>query len=208
MLLSEIKLNIKTSPHARSYTTLKSADLIGNGIQTMVYAHKKYPNSVLRVSAVEGVGDPLAQFLRVCVNHPNNPYLLKIHSYKLVPASAITYDEAVLLKGMGADIIADGAPFYLISVVEKLQSANDAAVYDAMERMGIHLDDFTLKPNDIGTAFYNKIKRRKMYEICTDPQFRAALRLLEPLFTKFIPDLHGDNFMLRGTQLVIIDPVM
>jgi len=43
------------------------------------------------------------------------------------------------------------------------------------------------------------------------PQFRNALRLLKPLWAKWMPDTKSDNIMVRltstGPQLVFIDPV-
>lgn len=207
MLLSEIKLNIKQSKGRRSYIpTVKKADLLGNGIQTLVYAHEKYPNSAMKITAVPDMSDGAVQFLRVCVNHQDNPFFPKIYAYKLVRPKELEPDDIEYLNSIAARRIA-GAKFYLVSVVEKLQPAPAEVVTDTLKSMGIDWEGMygatTLKK-----AFDTFLMRREMVIQCNNPDFIKAMRLLEPLFQNHFVDLHEGNFMLRGSQLVINDPVV
>jgi hypothetical protein len=56
-------------------------------------------------------------------------------------------------------------------------------------------------------AFQNPEIRREMIRSIQEPNLKQALRLLEPLFRHYTPDMHGANIMVRGTQWVFIDPV-
>jgi hypothetical protein len=46
-----------------------------------------------------------------------------------------------------------------------------------------------------------------MLQKIKDPNLNKALRLLEPLFRNYEPDMHGSNIMLRGSQWVFMDPI-
>lgn len=208
MLLSEIKLNIKTDTKPRSFTpNVKNASVLGSGVQTIAYAHKKYPNAVLKVSGVLGKNSAAVQFLRVCVNHQDNPFFPKIYSYKLVPAKEMSEDDRDYLEDEGADLMID-SPYYLISVVERLDKVYAPGVVSALAAMNIDANEFEDAYEFEDDRVLNRRRRKLVYDKCNNTQFKQALRLLDPLMNTYIPDLHSDNFMRRGSQLVINDPII
>ena len=220
MLLSEIKLPVRQSPiRISNAITSNKTDIIGSGWQTVVYAHKKHANSVIKIASIDDAGDPIYQSLRVFFNHQNNPFFPKIYNYKVYPSRDVTDDEMDHLETF-ADIKEIGppkdSPYKLVIVTERLQpieSISQNEILAMMESLGI-LQDVKNSPrtyiehrSQMMSMFRFPETRGYMRQNTTNKDFANALRLLEPLFRKFAPDMHFNNVMLRGRQLVIIDPV-
>lgn len=218
MRISELKLTSPTSNKPISgYLDNKNIEYINNGIQAMVYAHKKKPNSVIKIISIEGTKDPAYQFLRICVNHPNNPYLPKIYAHKIYRTEQMSLDDIEELEKNPAfdfEPVQEGRPYQLFLVVERLQ-----------EFPATHLDTFLQQLNlyplvnrfaqtrkttlEIGfrMMFQDTQGRSILRRYANDKNWANALRLLEPIFAKHESDVHIGNLMLRGNQTVLNDPV-
>ena len=189
------------APNVKSVTTL------GSGIQTLVYAHKKFPNAVMKVIVVEHDQASAVQFLRICSNHPENPFFPKIYAYKMVRPKNLSEEDLEYLELMGACSFSEGGQ-YLIVICEKLDPYFVLPVSTKaymLSKLGIlNMLDETMSLYDI----FSTIRGRKaVRQATTDINFKNALRLLEPLFRIYQPDVHDENLMVRGKQLVINDPI-
>lgn len=228
--LFEKKLNMPVSSKLTS-GILRNRNLghLGTGVQAIAYYHNKFPDKVVKMITVEGPNDPSYQFLRLCINHPDNPYFPKIYAYKQYNTSKSLNDE---LTGEDrdrqyeevnpTDSPPEWAPHQILVVMEKLHTikANEPLATRLLQNCGIlpnnlfDLKKYKLLSNSPLAAtkipFEDDNSRKELYQNTTDPQLKKALRLLEPLFKKFYPDLRPQNIMLRktgGTHIVIVDPV-
>lgn len=218
MRISELKL---TSPQSNKpisgYLDNKNIAYINNGIQAMVYAHNKKPNSVIKIISIEGTNDPAYQFLRVCVNHPNNPYLPKIFSHKIYKTEQMSLDAIEELEKnpiFDFEPIQEGRPFQLFLVVERLQEFPDTHLATFLQQVNLYplVNRFAQTRRttlDIGfrMMFQDARGRSILRRYANDKNWSDALRLLEPLFNKHESDVHIGNLMLRGNQTVLNDPV-
>ncbi|MCK9369749.1 hypothetical protein M0R04_07585 [Candidatus Dojkabacteria bacterium] len=163
-----------------------------SGLQAKAYqqASKLGKDVVIKVVRITGDSDPSYQFLRLCHNHQTNPHFPKIYSIK-------EYQNK-------------GGSSVLIITMEKLYRIPDD------NKLLYYL--FGLMPNDIDLTLstllytFDELELRK--EIATKTQhasLRQALRLLEPLFRHYLPDIHQYNIMYRksprGPTLVFLDPI-
>ena len=59
--------------------------------------------------------------------------------------------------------------------------------------------------------FEDATTRKMIVELTTLPSLKVAMRLLEPLFKNYLPDMHSGNVMYRktpiGPVLVFLDPI-
>lgn len=234
MKLHEIldkEINIPRSDKAVSgFMYSKNLSIIGSGIQSIVYASKKYPNAVVKVVYITGSDDPVYQFLRVCLNNKGNPFFPKIYNVKQYNAKEMTaadheYADQFCDVGMAPDY----AKQLLVMVVEKLADFNKLSQptqHEILDNLGItvenalkvgvmstafHMDrdQHTLRKFSMGHLFRRADGRALLRKLSTDKNFSNALRVLEPLFKHFDADMHFNNVMVRpgSEQLVIVDPV-
>ena len=224
-LLVEKKLSI---PQSQKNTTgiLKSPNLVhlGTGMTAIAYLHKKFPSKVVKTINISGENDPACHFLRICVNHQNNPYFPKIHAYKQYNTTEFgNWDDIDVERDQryqelhGVTKI-DYPPqfnyYQLIIVMEKLYplKGNDSAALPILQELGILPQDLTTiekttnfkgeevdtDPLDLlSTILNNPIERKRLRQIAKDPFFNQAMKLLEPLLIKHAPDMHHGNIMLR-----------
>lgn len=202
MLLNEIldksHPNIKSSsiPMSRfrdlEYYTPNKWNDIGVGQQSKVFAYDKHPGKVVKITmALNGKEDPAYQFLRVCLSHQNNPFFPKIYNVKQYPSG----DELKLIISM-----------------EKLEHLNNQDFEKIQQLMNI---PFIPEPEDKQEAvtggmhhsFTKPGVRKHIINNTKNPHLKQALRLLEPLFQHYGPDMHLGNIMKRGSQFVFIDPI-
>ena len=193
---------------------------INNGVQAIVYAHNKKPNTVIKIIGITGKNDPAYQFLRVCLNHSNNPFFPKIYSYKLFNSKELSIDDYDYLENQPNFIIepVQDKPYQLFIVTEKLKEidANDEQLlHNMFNTIGIlELLEKHTNAKNLQITFKNMFKnpnsRQLIRQTTTDKNFSQALRVLEPLFNNgaFEVDMHLGNIMLRSNdQLVINDPL-
>jgi len=213
--IREVKLQLPKSD-TKFNGIMKDKKLLGSGVQALVYAHTKDANKIIKVVNVTGENDASVQFLRLCVNHENNPYFPKVYTYKMYDNSELTEDDIDFLKYRTL-IQPTQEKYMLVMVVERLMPLfhEDAKfVWNMFKSLGF-FDPFNSYRNlndlylDIRQQFANPTRRLKLKSRITDDNLIKALRLIEPLFKNFMSDLHSDNFMIRPStkELVIIDPV-
>jgi len=221
--VTEMKLAVPHSEKEVSGTInpkfAQHATYVANGIQAIVFSHNKKPNTIIKMTGVTGTNDPAYQFLRVCVNHQDNPYFPKITNYKSYKNKALTDDDLDYLEQQPSFVMEpiDDKPYQLLIVSEKLYDLNaigETAIKKLLDDLGLTEVLSRFRKPSIGqafvTAFNDESTRSLMQHACPDKWFKQALRLLEPLFknANFLPDMHFNNIMLRQNgHLVIIDPI-
>lgn len=231
MLLRELiekKLDIKQVNKSTSglLQNPKGLNYLGTGWQAMAYELKKRPGTVVKTIMVDGENDPQYQFLRVCKNHPNNPYFPNIFHLKMYNAAEpmdADHRDDEMAKIHPHDYAPNLKKFVIVASMEKLEPFSKLTEEEALE----FLNSIGIQPKrpETGSKRFRELplttfipyefkspeERRKVAAITTDPNLKQALRILEPLFKHFHPDVHGNNIMLRNIgsthQLVFIDPI-
>lgn len=196
----------------------------GMGAQAIAYVHKKFPNKTIKFVQCVGVEDPVYQFLRLCINHQDNPFFPKIYHVKRYNTKEQTRGERLtkFIPHNKTDSLPYPQSFTLIVVMEKLQRLRMSDVsMEKMKMMGadtlpnILLPTSTLKASEeyktyvkFQAACEEPKYRKMMYDHITDPHLKQAVKLLEPLFNHYTPDMHMGNIMVRPNgQWVILDPI-
>jgi hypothetical protein len=196
---------------------------LGTGWQAIAYKLKSRPNTVVKTMAVHGENDPVFQFLRVASNHQDNPYFPKVYFMKMYPMD----DSSKAEREYEMDLVYPNElppgrrDNVIVSSMEKLNefsTLGEQGGLAVLNAIGIHPKQPERKfnypvstVNYISTLFEKPESRKQIFNLTTDPQLKQALRLMEPLFRKFHPDVHGGNIMYRngpnGPHLVFVDPV-
>lgn len=213
--ITEKKLDIKIQDREKSMMPSKYLEYLDSGVNSMVYTMKKYPNAVIKMTPVHGKDAMAVQFLRVCTNNQTNPFFPKIYAYKLMKSKQLSEEEKDLLyskykTGVDFEIFGD-LPYVLIMVVEKLKPLNSVSLTQQVKLfkdIGVDVEIIRDKFIDMYDIFDEPKDRLDIIKNTPNKDFAKALRLLEPLFNNYQQDMHDGNFMLRGSQLVIIDPVI
>ena len=178
--------------------------ILGRGVQGMAQQHARDPNKVIKTSEIYHENpekDEYVQFIKLILDHQDNPFFPRIHKAKLVYNNRTdTYE--------------------LVAVMEKLVSLRNEKIRDVAEhlfnQMDIKVEDAVVHERDkedfrwLFDWFKDPENRKKIVQHSKNPQFKQAMKLLEPYIQKYGQDLHGGNIMVRltghGPQLVIIDP--
>jgi len=199
-----------------------SGDMAGEGVQARVY--KTGLGMVTKVAVLDedlGMRDPAVKFLRIILQHQDNPFFPKIYHARVYRDKEGVLDPVLLVQ------------------MEKLMPLNNERIRDAVsglfDQLGIGIKDLNpkmvqhFKQNyDPSTANYMQrataLKQKIMQAAFNDdpkaiarlgsrsknPQFREAMKILAPAFASEGSDLHHGNWMVRltgaGPQLVIVDP--
>ena len=226
-LLSEIKFKPRISNKSTS-GIIQSPNLkyIANGVQAIAYYHKTHPNTVVKVAAVSGENDPVWQFLRICINHPNNPYFPKVFNHKVFNLKTITPEEEEYLETIPEFEylpIYDNMKMQIVIVTEHLDEISisefDAAIDTIGVRPIINSAKKALQPKTryaLSTEMLwsklmdNAAGRKYLRQYSKDKHFSDAVRLLSPLLAsgRMYADLHLGNIMLRKDgHIVFNDPL-
>jgi hypothetical protein len=208
--LVEVKVDMNQRSTPRSmFPNVKRVEVLGTGTQTIAYAHKKFPNHIMKFIAIGEKNSGALAFARVCITHKDNPYFPKVVAHKVVPRADFTESELMFIYQNEMDQ-ARKSTHYLMLVVERLTEApNYDTINKYLKNIGIDLHEYVdYDAATIQDAFNNYFIRKDMFARCTDVNFKKALRVLEPLFLNHYIDMHEGNIMFRGNQLVINDPVL
>lgn len=176
----------------------KSAKLepLGIGGATSV-AHKHKPSGdVVKYTELgrEGISHTNYQFLRLILKHQDNPYFPKVYKVKTYPKRGVS-DTAEMVLRMEELHHLDNSNFYKIFDELGLERPTNKTAWQA----GLIIDGLFMKPQT----------RQQLMRTTKNPKLREALRLLEPLFRHYQPDMHIANWMLRTNgELVITDPII
>ncbi len=220
-------------PRSRKAITgiLKSKQLqhLGTGVQAIAYQHKKHPNTVIKTIQLSGgMNDTVLAFVRLCINHKDNPFFPKIYTAKIFNSADLTASEReVLYQDIDSyDSPPDKKELVLVLVMERLFPIHTPDNVDSA--IGL-LQTLKVLPDDLSTLPLNMLDvedplfsvkvpfktakgRQFLMKNSDNPKFVQALRLLEPLFRKGHADLHRQNIMIRrtgiGPQLVLADPIV
>lgn len=234
MLLTEIlnkpipNLKVSGKTPVNDLLRNKQHKVLGTGSQVIAYLHSKFPGKVIKTIQISGTSDPQYQFLRVCLKHQNNPYFPKIYGVKMYKSgyNPTTDKDIPIVDVFNVpydDILPDRQNNILYVITERLHSLPAEQFIDILAKLNITptIEDLTkeerklisiIKGNKIEyffrCAFDRSEFRRKIYNQTNDPNLKQALRILEPLFKNFYPDMHSDNILARTpSQLVFIDPI-
>lgn len=226
-LISEIKFKPRISNKSTS-GVLQSPKLqfIAAGCQAIAYYHKTHPNTVVKVAAVSGEDDPLWQFLRVCINHPNNPYFPKVFNHKIFNLKNVTPEEEDYLETHPEFEylpIYDKRKMQILLVTERLHETSSEQFEDVLKQLGLHEYITRYQKGMQLNSSYNVTTeiawaklmdtstfRRDIRSYANDKHFKDAMRILEPLFAHqgFYADVHLANMMSRSNgHLVFNDPL-
>lgn len=177
----------------RSSSTKLSSLGIG-GANSTAYEHKK-SNTVLKVTDLDTLSNTHAnyQFLRLAMKHQDNPYFPKIYKAKAYPG-------------------ADGKVKEITMKMEKLYHLNSRNFHILFDELGLSVPykvDMWTASMQLDAMFRKQEFRQQLLTKIKNSKLREALRLLEPLFKHYTPDVHCMNWMVRANnELVITDPVI
>jgi hypothetical protein len=205
--------NLKTSSKPIS-DIWPNQTVAGIGAQSIAYLHARYPDKIIKTIQVSGTADPSYQFLRLSLNHQDNPFFPKIYNVKYHPG---THPTAAKQRDDDFDIAYDDTPpdklqNTIVVVMEKLKPLLSISDADMMQfglaNLTAHIPSGATANNVKFTrAFRDPKWRASMQAHVSNQYLKQALRLLEPLFRHYHPDMHRNNIMLRGNQWVFIDPI-
>jgi hypothetical protein len=196
MLLTELlarknpKVSTKIGAKGDTNASNPNWNLLTMQTQSDVFHHPR-TDRIVKVVDISGDDDATYQFLRVVMNHQDNPYFPKIYGVK-------KYQKTE-----------DGRPNLLVSM-EKLNKMSEEDLQRYLEIVGID----TI-PNESHIDFSHRVRkywinpenRKHIFQKTIEPSLKQALRLLEPLFRHYRADMHFSNIMVRSSgQLVFIDP--
>jgi hypothetical protein len=176
---------------------------MGSGVQGYATMHPTQQNVVVKTADVYNVDeDAYVEFVKLALEHQDNPFFPKIYKAKLVRMGEFFHR--------------------LVITMERLHDISKPKIADAIvanfRRLGIPQDvadtttsTDTIKVIAIRALLNDRIYRQHLAKVTPNPKFREALTLLDPYIEKFVNDLHAQNWMARltpsGPQLVIIDPI-
>jgi hypothetical protein len=204
---------------------------LGAGIQGFARKFLGRPNTVVKI-ALMGDSDAYEEFIRVATAHQNNPFFPRIMAVKKYRIDSLSYSEYVDIMGKldVSDVfmderMLDSMTWMMILVMEELVSAEQPELEDAIvhnltqlyseEAMNIIYDSLgrsdDMEVDALLSILNHKFIRKIVTKNTPNPQFRDALRLMNPLLIKNMADIRSANVMIRltghGPQLVFIDPV-
>ena len=153
-------------------TNQSKLEYLGSGVQSIAFEHRKHPNSVIKLIQLEQ-GDIAKHFVRLCLNHQDNPFFPKIYKVKVYDKSDIKYkkisDFRIMIKQFypDADIEfavpdkLDISDSVMVLVMEKLHKMvdNDHLYTIANQLQQIGLIDDELFDTDLMTDDEEVIKK-------------------------------------------------
>ena len=197
---------IKTPPADGS----SAKNVVGSGIQSTVYDFKTRPGTVNKLARLTGLDDAYLHYVALVLKHQDNPFFPRITNAKLLRLPELHSDDSYWLAVQMEKLVPLGQGNMKDSAVKILNSlgldddqfdkanwtqANGNFTYDAVLR----------------SFFDSKHNREMLASRTSNPQFKEALELMEPLFRKHRSDVHDSNVMMRltgyGPQLVFSDPL-
>lgn len=180
--------------------------VLGQGKQGIAQRHGRDPNKVIKTSDIYTENpeqDEYVQFIKMILDHQNNPFFPRIYSAKMV------YNNKT-------------DSYQLVTTMEKLMKLDNEKFEDSAKHLFKQLGFNTRNPlgttykfpqgnvSNLWSWFQKPANRKKLMATTKNPQLKDAMTLLEPYIKKFGQDLHTGNIMVRltghGPQLVIIDP--
>lgn len=152
---------------------------LGNGAYADVYQH---PNKDVVVKVFDTKDDEgYSKYLKWALKHQDNPYVPKIH-----------HVEKFKNKDCGEEIT--------IVFMEKLQEARHRDFKDLMEK---HMS----KSDYYGGSLDDWEEWEEIAATTKDKHMKALAKFFSKKHVNVDLDLHSENYMWRGKQLVFTDPL-
>ena len=202
-------------------------EYLGTGCQAIAYLHLP-TNKVIKTIQVSGIEDPVLAFLRICINYPNNPFLPTVYNAKLYKTYMMYKDDRYEAFWNNCDIEdtpPDNALYTVIIIMEQLfpisTEDNEDLAIKLLQEINVLPQELEDLPTNIwgdydplyhtNHIFKYPIRRKDLRQDTNNQLFIKTLRLLEPLFDNFDPDLRRTNIMIRNPEtnphLVLVDPI-
>lgn len=163
------------------------------GLQSKAMYHSPSRSVVKHTNMHMQQEDPSYQFLRLALQHQDNPYFPKVHKIKGYDINGRTTQTVSKMERLYPMAWDDVKKFLTVLGI-------DPHPYGSFDTIGLN--------NSIYANFKKPEWRVKYASRSPDANFKKALRLLEPLFRHYGPDMHFDNVMVRGNgEIVLLDPV-
>jgi hypothetical protein len=166
---------------------------IGRGFQSIAYPSSQ-SNRVVKKVRVTSKGSPYLRFLKLAMEN-SNVFFPKVYHVKLLSQSRNGLFAIVQMERLQ-----EISPRYTNAMVAKSLGIIQWWKTKSVSRHSLLEQVF----NNIKSIPFDSPD--SVLANCTNPRFKHAMLLLDPLFEEYGNDLHPDNFMMRGDQLVIIDP--
>lgn len=154
---------------------------LGKGLYSTVYENPMAPTPVVKIGTLDN-NEGSVVWLKWCINNKNK-FVPKVYGLYLVKNS-------------------DGK-IYFIAFMEKLDKVkSDRYLYNFSEAKGL------VRPETswVGLPFCNRWTNAKSLKGCNDQALKTVLTKLALLAKKYHLDMQGKNSMIRGEQLVFVDP--
>jgi hypothetical protein len=193
----------------------------GSGIEGDVYFTND-GNKVIKAVRLRYQGgiehSPFVEFVGLCLENKNNPYFPKIHNAKIYKIKERN-EKHVTSKAMGPvnaarrrqrGELSAASPYLLVVTMETLAPIarkDKDKIEPIFNSVGLSLEAGSHDHEHTSTIGKDHLSTERVINNTSDSNLRAALQLLEPLFKKHGGDLHIDNWMMRGDQIVIVDPL-
>ncbi len=177
---------------------------VGAGIaNSTIYLDLKHPNRVLKIVEIVNMNDSYYRYLRMIELYQNNPFFPKIYGLKV-------YDTPASRDVHGYKTPDHQILYVFMERLRPIHDLPDKRARELLAKIGIEYKGDLRFDFGLRNAFADS--ERKHLSHSTDvPKFKQAMRLLEPMFNKFVQDMHIENLMVRETptayQLVITDPL-
>lgn len=219
MLLCEIKSvksNLTGAKLIWDFTNNPKLKKLGSGHQAIAYNHVNKPNTIVKVIRIKKPykTDPIIDFVQICMDNQNNPFLPRIYTAKLYEINDSNNQNVLIITMEKLHPLTETTNLFDVS-------------FDVFKQLRLFPDeeDTTHPFHDNWNDPSVEICYDIIFEMFHDPRYREwlvnntpnrylakAIRLLDYLFDKYNPDVHSDNIMFRltssGPQLVLMDPII
>lgn len=209
-------VHVKTLP-GPDYKTGRHNDYIGAGARSEVYQHNN-TGGIVKYTHLGSLNDPSLKFINICLFRADNPWLPKYKNAKIY-----TDGKGYVLMSVGESLSGDLAErswrnnparsefLRSIELSKNGQAEKERYINRFSDNGSLDFDDEEREL--IGTVWAanqligsNHESIKKAMHMFNDTDLLNALDILSH-FPDYNFDMHNDNFMWRGNQLVINDPV-
>lgn len=227
MLLFELRPQLKTSTKRVQVPNIRNSTPLGAGIQGFASSLKRHPNTIVKIALTADI-DAYAEFIRLALAHQDNPFFPKIKSvkrYRIDVLSEDEYDELMASIGVRPpqspnNTMLDYFKWMIIIVMEKLRPIENIQFPKGYFVKLFGKGAISALSPDYTEDWFDRIRfvtriigdRGQLISKSTPNRYlKDILRLMRPMWNKWMVDTKADNIMVRetpqGPQLVFIDPV-
>lgn len=177
--------------------------LLGNGINSFVFEHPTLSHVAVKIFMDDDQG--YQEYLDFCMKHPSNVYVSKILETEEFSEERKSKYITPLELHSNWNVERGDNPPYSIAFIERLQPLDNSAFSALIERLGrmSGVEDVTSMPK-LGGAGWEVLA-----EQTSDSDLQEFAKFLVAVMKRGHKlDLgNRKNFMMRGQQVVFIDPL-